>query len=530
MASGKIIGTAKKNIYIFIDWNSTANLSGNYSDVTAKLYLYTTGTVNSTATKNYTLIVNGQSHKGTCVIGNVSKGNHLLCTKTFKVNHNTDGSCKCSFSASFDIKITYSGEYIGNLSINSQTYDLDKINRSAPSITSFYIDNITKNSFKIHAVSSHPYGTQNHYSLNQGAWTSMGNEANITGLQPNTDYSVRLRATAGNGLTAINTKSIKTDIIPVNEITVTNPISEMTENDEYRLSVEVNSDASIKTVLFSSSDTTVAVISATGVISALKTGETTITIASADGRNKQVSFKLTVNSLITEIRTMSDTVYIRTGQTQKIIYEVLPETAKDKSVTFSVPDDAGISVSSDGVITASNTGNWSITITSAAKDTVNHVIECIVLDKAVWTDILMPEYLDYFFIKAINDNMHYIHENYKVIYGSDELPEVPIEHGYATPLSDVLNILNTIESNIDFLNENSLIGYNPYYKDKHSYNKDSIVSSADIKRWIDFIQFAYMRSNNLIEKIKILYDNNTFRLFDKNGRELLIGVDNNVTE
>lgn len=533
MASGKIVGAVQQNIYIFIQWSSVANRTGNYSDVTAKLYLYTTGNVYSSAQKNYTLTVGGQSRTGTYKIGNVGKGDHLICTHSFRVNHSADGSCKCIFSASFGVRIKYSDVFVDTLSVSSQSYNLDKINRNIPSINAFDLTGITSNSFKIRAASSHEYGVQNHYSVNQGAWNAINSEAVVTGLKANTNYSVQLRATAGNGLTRYITKSVKTDIIPVNRIELKNSISEMVEEDEYRLTADVNADASNKTLLYSSSDTAVAVISNTGVIRAVKAGIATITVRAADGRGKYVSFKITVKSLITEIRTPSETVYIRTGKTFKLDYEVLPENARDKSVIFSktrVSGDGEITISKDGAITAEGNGEWQITIISNASKNVTHTINCVVLDQAVWTDVVMPEYIDYFTVKSINDNLHYIAENCTEYTGTVGLEEIAVEQGYGTPINGVLKILNTIESNIDKLNAEFNIGYNPYYEKKYSYDKYSVLSSANVRRWIDFSQFAFMLLNDLTATIKKLYDNKNRRLLDCNGEKIFIGVDNNVTE
>lgn len=186
---------------LYCEWSGAQSVTGNYTDVTLKVYL-SYYTLDVGARSDSTISINGVSETYTVpAIEDYSSGwkKKLLKTKTVRVSHNADGTKSgVALSASWRFSGTYSGVSVGTITA-STTVTLNSIDRSAPTV-SCSVSNITANGFKISASSSATADIWQ-YSLNGGStWTQFsstaGTSASVTlsTLLPNTTYSVRVRA------------------------------------------------------------------------------------------------------------------------------------------------------------------------------------------------------------------------------------------------------------------------------------------------------------------------------------------------
>ena len=186
---------------LYCEWSGAQSVTGNYTDVTLKVYL-SYYTLDVGARSDSTISINGVSETYTVpAIEDYSSGwkKKLLKTKTVRVSHNADGTKSgVALSASWRFSGTYSGVSIGTITA-STTVTLNSIDRSAPTV-SCSVSSITANGFKISASSSATSDIWQ-YSLNGGtSWTQFsttaGTSASVTlsTLSPNTTYSVRVRA------------------------------------------------------------------------------------------------------------------------------------------------------------------------------------------------------------------------------------------------------------------------------------------------------------------------------------------------
>ena len=186
---------------LYCEWSGVQSVTGNYTDVTLKVYL-SYYTLEVGARSDSTISINGVSETYTApAIDDYSSGwkKKLLKTKTVRVSHNADGTKSgVALSASWRFSGTYSGVSVGTITA-STTVTLNSIDRSAPTV-SCSVSNITANGFKISASSSAAADIWQ-YSLNGGStWTQFsstaGTSASVTlsTLLPNTTYSVRVRA------------------------------------------------------------------------------------------------------------------------------------------------------------------------------------------------------------------------------------------------------------------------------------------------------------------------------------------------
>lgn len=186
---------------LYCEWSGAQSITGNYTDVTLKVYL-SYYTLEVGARSDSTISINGVSETYTApAVDDYSSGwkKKLLKTKTVRVSHNADGTKSgVVLSASWRFSGTYSGVSIGTITA-STTVTLNSIDRSAPTV-SCSVSGITANGFTISASSSATSDIWQ-YSLNGGtSWTQFsttaGTSASVTlsSLSPNTTYSVRVRA------------------------------------------------------------------------------------------------------------------------------------------------------------------------------------------------------------------------------------------------------------------------------------------------------------------------------------------------
>lgn len=186
---------------LFCEWSGVQSVTGNYTDVTLKVYL-SYYTLEVGARSDSTISINGVSETYTApAIDDYSSGwkKKLLKTKTVRVSHNADGTKSgVALSASWRFSGTYSGVSVGTITA-STTVTLNSIDRTPPTV-SCTVSNITANGFRISAASS-ATADQWFYSLDNGGSSTLfsstaGASASITlsNLSPNTTYYVRALA------------------------------------------------------------------------------------------------------------------------------------------------------------------------------------------------------------------------------------------------------------------------------------------------------------------------------------------------
>lgn len=121
---------------LVLDWEIlNQEISNNRSRVRLTLKLVASHRVSFSTSKSG--VLNGSSFNYTK--GASGTGTWTLATRTFWVNHNSDGKKSISFSGSFNIAITFAGQRINTMSV-SGTANLEEIPR-ASTIYNFYVQN-----------------------------------------------------------------------------------------------------------------------------------------------------------------------------------------------------------------------------------------------------------------------------------------------------------------------------------------------------------------------------------------------------
>ena len=125
-------------------------------------------------------------------------------------------------------------------------------------------------------------------------------------------------------------------------------------------------DAGCKNVTWKSSNTAVATVSSTGVVTAVGNGTATITVTTESG-GKTATCKVTVSIAPTGVTlNKSNVILTARGQTETLTATVSPNNAADKSVTWKSSNTDVATVDNSGKVTAVGNGIATITVTTAS--------------------------------------------------------------------------------------------------------------------------------------------------------------------
>ena len=120
------------------------------------------------------------------------------------------------------------------------------------------------------------------------------------------------------------------------------------------------SDATNKSVTWTSSNTSVATVDANGKVTAVGGGSATITVKTVDG-NKTATCTVTVTVAVTGVTLNKSAITLPIGGTETLIHSILPSDATNQSVTWSTSSSA-IATVSNGTVTAKAKGTATITV------------------------------------------------------------------------------------------------------------------------------------------------------------------------
>lgn len=126
-------------------------------------------------------------------------------------------------------------------------------------------------------------------------------------------------------------------------------------------------DANNKSVSWSSSNTSVATVSQSGLVTAKSAGTATITVTTADGgfTDTCTVTVASANVAVTGVQLNKQNATIKVDETVKLTATISPDNATNKSVTYSSGNTAVATVDNSGLVTAKSVGTAVITVTTA---------------------------------------------------------------------------------------------------------------------------------------------------------------------
>ena len=201
------------------------------------------------------------------------------------------------------------------------------------------------------------------------------------------DAVITAKTTDGSNLSAMCNLTVKqlATSISLNETTAT-----LYTGNIFQLNATVlPSTTSNPNVIWTSSNTSVAIVSSTGLVTAKSTGDAVITARTTDGSNLSASCSVTVKRLATSISLNQTSATLYLNQTIQLTATVSPYNATDKSVVWSSFDSSIATVSENGLVTAIAPGYTTITATTV--DGSNLSATCEITVKAYVTSLTLDQ-------------------------------------------------------------------------------------------------------------------------------------------
>jgi len=171
--------------------------------------------------------------------------------------------------------------------------------------------------------------------------------------------------------------------IPVTNIEFTDKLLKLKVGEIEQLKYQVTpQDALTSYLKWASSNESVATVS-NGIVSALSPGTTNITLTSLDGVTSGIMTLEVVEAVVyaTGITATPTIIDLKIGEVSRIVANVTPADATDKTVSYSSNNPSIASVDANGLVTAISEGNAVITLTATGiEEGANPVTTTIVVN------------------------------------------------------------------------------------------------------------------------------------------------------
>ena len=171
-------------------------------------------------------------------------------------------------------------------------------------------------------------------------------------------------ATDGSGVKATVTITIVT---PVTTITLAETsVTKNVETSYQIVATVLPSDATNKRLLYTSTDTSLATVNSSGMVSLLKAGTVTINVATTDGSGLKATVTITIVTPVETITLADTSVTQDLGTNYQIVATVLPSDATNKKLSYTSTDTSLATVDSNGMVSLLQAGT--VTINATATD------------------------------------------------------------------------------------------------------------------------------------------------------------------
>ena len=356
---------------LYVEWTASQSVTGNYSDVTQKIYLsYYTLEVGSRS--DSTSSINGSAVTYTApAINDYTSGwkKKLLYTHTVRVYHTSAGKAEdIPLSASWRFSGTYSGVSIGTITA-STSVDLNAIDRAAPTVT-LATSSITASGVTVKATASTTCDRFD-YSIDGGStWTNFSTTSGttaskaITGLTPNTTYSIKVRARKKTNQVYGSSAASSVKTLGGSVISSVSTFTADAATAKITMSVTVYNTSYTHTLVIKNGSTTVLTI--TGL--SLSNGSNTITLTAAQ-RSTVLAAMSALKSFTGTfaLTTYSGTTQIGTASSKTATVQTTSANSAPTFTAFTFEDSnaTAVGVTGNNQILIQNISTLKLTLTAA---------------------------------------------------------------------------------------------------------------------------------------------------------------------
>ena len=209
------------------------------------------------------------------------------------------------------------------------------------------------------AASAFPLDTKVQWSSSSPAIASVDQNGKVTGIDNGTTI---ITVASADGIKTATCEV--TVIVPVTGVSLDRTSAEIIKGDSMTLTATVApSNATNKNVIWTSSDPSVATVSQSGVITAIKAGSTTVVATTIDGE-KAAACEIVVIVPVNSISLDKESLELIEGDGASLTATIGPDDATDKRIIWKSSDDSIAIVSSSGAVVAVKAGTVTITATT----------------------------------------------------------------------------------------------------------------------------------------------------------------------
>lgn len=201
----------------------------------------------------------------------------------------------------------------------------------------------------------------------------------VTGLSAGT-ATITATAKDGSGCNDSCVVTVVAQAVPVTSVELSDSSISLTKGSTKSLSATVYPDnASNKELRWESNNSSVATVSSTGLVTAVKSGKATITATALDGSGQFDSCEVTVSTPVTDINLNKPNFTLNVNDTETLIATIVPSDADNKKITWSSNNNLVATVDNNGKVTAVGVGN---AVISVETDDGHFVATCAVTVKS----------------------------------------------------------------------------------------------------------------------------------------------------
>ena len=205
------------------------------------------------------------------------------------------------------------------------------------------------------------------WATSNAAIASVSDKGLVTAIS---EGEATIAASIGN-IFAVCKVTVTKTTIPVTGITLNKSSLELTESETFQLTATITpSDATDKTVSWTTSNAAIASVSGEGLVTAISEGEATIT-ASAGGKSAVCQVTVSAATIpVSSVTLNKTTLSIVETDSFQLIATVKPDNATNQDVAWSSAQPQIASVSDSGLVTGVSTGSTVITARVGDKSAV----------------------------------------------------------------------------------------------------------------------------------------------------------------
>ena len=238
---------------------------------------------------------------------------------------------------------------------------------------------------------------------------------------------------------------------PVSDIALNENSTFIIVGSSYQLHCEILPiNATNKSISWSSSNQNIAIVSDNGLVTTIKDGDVIISVSSRDNPTIKASCTITVLPVLVESITLNKTnINLNVGQNERIIADIEPATANNRTLVWTSSDGTIATVNENGVVNAIKAGTT--TITASSSDGSGKSASCTVTVKA--TDVVDDSKFTTVYVDGITETNATIHTKVSLDHN-------PTFAGYFFGTNSNSLVLSATEDSSGMPLNNQIIWYN----------------------------------------------------------------------